>query len=108
MKIFTLAVAIALLISTVPSSTLASQAADMSKGPEGNIDGAAALLDLAIVRPISLAASLVGIGTFIISLPFTIPSSSVASAGRSLVKVPLAYTFTRPLGETCSPHRQPR
>lgn len=37
--------------------------------------------------------------TFVVSLPFTVSSGSVGDTACELVKSPLTYTFTRPLGE---------
>lgn len=54
--------------------------------------------DLILQRPFGLANTLVGIGTWVVALPFTIFSGSVGDAGEKLVVEPAAHTFTRPLG----------
>jgi hypothetical protein len=54
--------------------------------------------DLVLQRPFGLATTLVGIGTWIVSLPFTIFSGSTGEAGTTLIVEPAAHTFTRPLG----------
>lgn len=54
--------------------------------------------DLVLQRPFGLANTLVGIGTWIVALPFTIFSGSVGNSGQKLVVEPAAHTFTRPLG----------
>ena len=56
--------------------------------------------DVIFVRPISVAASLLGIATFMVSLPFSIPSGSVGTAARALIGEPAQYTFARPLGQS--------
>lgn len=56
--------------------------------------------DVLLVRPLGLAAIILGTATFIVALPFTIPSGSVASSAKVLVGEPAQYTFTRPLGQT--------
>jgi hypothetical protein len=54
--------------------------------------------DILIVRPVSLAATVVGTVIFIVSLPFSIPSGSVEPAAQALIVEPFKYTFTRPIG----------
>ena len=54
--------------------------------------------DLVLQRPFGLANTVVGIGTWIVSLPFTIFSGSTGDAGVKLIAEPGAHTFTRPLG----------
>lgn len=61
--------------------------------------GSDMLLDTVFVRPIGLAATIVGVAAFIVSLPFTIPSGSVNAAAENMVAPPARATFTRPLGE---------
>jgi hypothetical protein len=56
-------------------------------------------VDVAIVRPISLVATVLGTGIFIVSLPFSILGGNVDEAGRNLVLKPAKTTFIRPLGE---------
>ena len=54
--------------------------------------------DLILQRPFGLANTVVGIGTWIVALPFTVFSGSVGNAGRVLVAEPGTHTFVRPLG----------
>ena len=56
------------------------------------------IADLILQRPFGLATTLVGIGTWIVSLPFTVFSGSAEDAGQVLVAEPAAHTFVRPLG----------
>jgi hypothetical protein len=58
-----------------------------------------ATMDILLVRPASLAATVVGTALFIVSLPFSIPSQSVGSTAKTLIAEPFNYTFTRPIGE---------
>lgn len=55
--------------------------------------------DLLIVRPLSLAATVLGTGLFVVSLPFALlaPDGAAATAQRLVVE-PARYTFARPLG----------
>ena len=57
-----------------------------------------ATVDIILVRPISLAATVVGTAVFIVSLPFSIPSKSVGATAKALVADPFNFTFTRPVG----------
>jgi len=54
--------------------------------------------DLVLQRPFGLANTVVGVGTWILALPFTIFSGSTGDAGTKLIAEPGAHTFTRPLG----------
>lgn len=65
----------------------------------GDAEGLDATVDILLVRPVSLAATVVGTAVFIVSLPFSIPSQSVGSTAKTLVAEPFNYTFTRPIGE---------
>jgi hypothetical protein len=55
--------------------------------------------DLIAVRPISMAASLVGSAVFIVAYPFAALGGNTDVASEKLVKEPFHYTFSRPLGE---------
>lgn len=54
--------------------------------------------DLVLQRPFGIVNTLVGVGTWIVSLPFTVFSGSTGDAGTKLIAEPGAHTFTRPLG----------
>jgi hypothetical protein len=91
MKQKLLALGLVLLTVLPPASALAdSGAGDKS---------ADMLIDLLVMRPLGLLATGVGSVAFVVSLPFTLPSGSVGSTACELVREPLAYTFTRPLGD---------
>lgn len=85
--IMTILVVIAVMCVSVPAF-----AAD--KGDEAIM----VAVDVTLVRPVSLAATLVGTAVFIASLPFTIPAGGVSKAARVLISEPFAYTFQRPIG----------
>ena len=61
--------------------------------------GEAMAVDLMMVRPVGVVATVLGTGFFIISLPFSILGGNVDDAGRNLVLKPAKSTFIRPLGE---------
>jgi hypothetical protein len=95
-SIATLAVA-ALIAGTVPAPVMA----DTSGNEEG--DDSAVVLDLAVLRPIGLVATIAGTAIFIVSLPISLPTGSVGKTFNSLVKQPAKYTFYRTLGEEENP-----
>ncbi|MCB1760689.1 MAG: hypothetical protein KDI68_13015 [Gammaproteobacteria bacterium] len=57
------------------------------------------LADVALVRPLTLGASALGLIAWVASLPFSIPAGNADESGRAWVGEPLEYTFMRPLGE---------
>jgi hypothetical protein len=57
------------------------------------------VVDALIVRPMGLVGLVLGAATFVVSLPFTIPSGSVDAARENLIMKPVRHTFQRPLGE---------
>lgn len=61
--------------------------------------GGAMLADTFLVRPFMLAGTVVGVATFIVTLPFSALGGNVDEAGNALVMEPARYTFIRPLGE---------
>ncbi len=57
------------------------------------------LADVAVVRPLCLAATAVGSALFVISLPISSLTRSVRKTARTLVVRPARATFTRPIGD---------
>lgn len=73
--------------------------AQVGEGIDESPSAAAMAVDLLIVRPLGLVASVVGIGLFVVQLPFAVLSGDLPNdPANKLVSEPLAYTFTRPLG----------
>ena len=56
-------------------------------------------MDAVFVRPTGLVAIVGGAVAWVVALPFTLFSGSVGSSADELVKKPIEYTFTRPLGQ---------
>lgn len=56
-------------------------------------------VDLVLVRPLGIVATVVGAAGFVLALPFTLPSGSAGDTAREWIGAPLDYTFKRPLGE---------
>ncbi len=81
-----------LVVIAVTCVSVPAFAAD--KGDEGMM----VTVDVLLVRPVSLAATVVGTAIFVVSLPFTIPAGGVSKAASVLISEPFAYTFKRPIG----------
>lgn len=80
------------------SSSLAS-AADEHSGLNDSPSPQAMALDLLVIRPLSLAATAVGIGIFVLDIPFALMrGESPIEPAQRLVVEPARYTFTRRLG----------
>jgi hypothetical protein len=60
--------------------------------------GARMAADLLMVRPVGIAATLVGSAVFVVALPFTMISGDTQHSLDKLIKEPGKYTFNRPLG----------
>lgn len=78
-----------------------SQARTTNTNTTTNIDepGPATMaFDGLVVRPVSLAGSILGTAAFVVTLPFSAIGGNVGQAGHALVVEPFAFTFARPLG----------
>ena len=88
----------ALLAVCLPAHADNSSATD----PENNQTPTAGAMaaDAVLLRPLSLAGTALGVGIFVVGLPFELISNSVPAASHRLIVEPGEFTFTRPLGET--------
>ncbi|MGE5320462.1 MAG: hypothetical protein ACM3KD_09800 [Hyphomicrobiaceae bacterium] len=57
------------------------------------------VVDVVVMRPLGLVATVAGTVLTLAALPFTIPSGSVQTSARELILRPADYTFKRPLGD---------
>ncbi len=80
----------------VPGAYAASYSSNMVE-PERT--GGTMMADTFLIRPFMLAGTVVGLATFIVTLPFSALGGNVGEAGNTLVVEPAKYTFIRPLGE---------
>lgn len=88
-------VMVLLLVFMIFSSSMAF-AVDEANRREAS--GPEMILDVLVLRPCGIAATVVGTGFFIIALPFTAPTGSVKHAAQKLVVDPFVFTFMRPVG----------
>jgi hypothetical protein len=63
-----------------------------------NMSAEAMMVDTFLLRPAGLVGMVLGTVTFIVSLPFSLPTGMAHVAGQKLVVEPAQYTFARPLG----------
>lgn len=87
----------ALVLAVILSLPATSFAEDYFEN--GEPSAGAIVFDVILVRPLGLATFALGTGFFVVSLPFTVLSGSVGTAAKKLIAEPLAFTFTRPVGE---------
>ncbi len=87
-----------LVMVTVLAGLLTGLAAPSAYAYQPGDDGSV-LLDLFILRPIGLVATVAGAVIFVGSLPISLPTLSVGRTYHELVKRPAKYTFYRSLGD---------
>jgi hypothetical protein len=84
---------------TLSLSVLSGGMSVANDGGRPEPTGGEMFADALIVRPMTLAASVVGAATWVVTLPFTLFSGNADDAGKAWVLDPLGYTFVRPLGD---------
>jgi hypothetical protein len=88
-----------LLVVVFVTSVFASSSFAQAVMQEEEISTENMVADAVLVRPLGLCAVVLGVGLFIISLPFSALGKNVKEAGQKLVVAPAKFTFARPLGE---------
>lgn len=102
MSMFRLTAAILALCMSMLSLPAAANT-NASGNPEYQVDAPPAfamVADVLIARPLLIAATLVGAGLFVVTLPFTALGGGVGRAGQALVVEPGKAAFVRCLGCT--------
>ena len=84
-----------LLFTWAASPALAKQKQSIT-GEDRN--AVSMMFDLVLLRPLGLAATVVGTAFFVVSLPFSVLGGNTGEAAKKLMVEPAKYTFTRPLG----------
>lgn len=87
-----LSLAVFLAVS-LPNMALANE-----RGTEPG-DDVSIIVDLLVLRPAGLVATVAGTVFFVAALPFSLPTLSVGKTFRALVVAPAHYTFVRDLGD---------
>lgn len=83
-----------LLFATINTSVLAEE-----RGPVEGATASGMILDLVVLRPLGLVATVVGGAVYVVSLPFSLVGGNARQAGQKLVCEPAQFTFVRPLGD---------
>lgn len=103
MNMFRVIAAMLALCFSLISVPVSAANANTSGNPEYEVDAPPAfamVADAVIARPLLIAATLVGAGLFVVTLPFTVLSGGVDRAGKALVVEPGKAAFVRCLGCT--------
>jgi len=88
---------IAVLLFTICSPPVLAQG---KSGDDDKEKGAGPMMfDLLLIRPVGVAATVIGSALFVVSLPFSAIGGNTKPAYEKMVKEPAKYTFTRPLGD---------
>ena len=108
---FAKSITFSMLALSLAAGPTASWAADyqgtMGRADFDNSDDM--VLDTLVVRPLMLATTIVGIGLWVVSLPFSIPGGNVNEVGKVFIYDTGQYTFGRPIGDWhhCGADRHP-
>jgi hypothetical protein len=89
----------AMLALTSMAYVPGAYATSLSQSIDEEPTGGTMMADTFLVRPFMLAGTVVGLATFIVTLPFSALGGNVGEAGNTLVVEPAKYTFVRPLGD---------
>ena len=87
-------IAVSLLVTASGSVALAQ-----SPAQEESVKAGKMVADVLLVRPLSLASTVLGTAAFAVALPFSILGGNVKESARKLVLEPAKFTFARPLGD---------
>lgn len=95
---------IALVLAVAPLSATAENSDTVTGDKATDM-----VVDLVVVRPLGLAATVIGTVLTVVALPFTLPGGNAGASAQELIVRPAEYTFNRPLGEfhRCGADRHP-
>ncbi len=86
---------IALMLVVPFGSTALAQNSDEDK----QLTVGKMVVDALIVRPLGIAATIIGTALFVVSLPFSALGGNTKAAYERLIVDPAKFTFKRPLGD---------
>jgi hypothetical protein len=93
----------AMLALCMSVMTMPASAANVSGNPEYEVEAPHAysiVADVVIARPLLIAATVIGAGLFVVTLPFTAMGGGIGRTGHALVVEPGKAAFVRCLGCT--------
>jgi hypothetical protein len=85
-----------LLICT--SSFVRAEGADPQPADQKDVTAEKILVDVFLLRPVGIVATAFGAATYLVTLPFTLPTNSHDTVGKKLVGDAWDFTFKRPVG----------
>ncbi|MGH8462346.1 MAG: hypothetical protein ACRESS_12125 [Stenotrophobium sp.] len=89
-----------LLVAALSLTTFTAEAQMYDQGIDDAPSASAMAFDLLLIRPLSLVATVVGTGLFIVAAPLSLIMGEAPTVpAKVLVEQPAAFTFTRPLGQ---------
>ena len=92
-----------ILVPVAAAAALAFGAAAQAQAYDMEINSTptaeAMTFDLFVMRPLSLAGTVLGTAIFVVSLPVDLITMNFADPAQRLVIEPAHYTFRRPLGD---------
>lgn len=99
-RVFAFAAAAVLLAASASAVAEDSANASFSSENDATPSSGAILMDVVILRPLSLVGTVLGTAVFVVGLPFELLAGDVSGPANRLVAQPAKFTFTRPLGDT--------
>jgi hypothetical protein len=88
-----------LVISSLVLVPFGTGALAQSQSQEEKISAGKMVIDVLLIRPLGIVATVAGSVLFVVSLPFSALGGNVKKASKKLVVEPAKYTFVRALGD---------
>ena len=94
----------AVALASMMSVSMAASATDVIEDGSGTVSSRPSVwamgIDAGLVRPVGIAATVIGVGLFVVTLPFSALGGNVEESAKTLVVAPAKMTFWRCLGCT--------
>jgi hypothetical protein len=91
---------LAFVIIGAAASAGTARAQSMYGASDRATAGVGMIVDLVVLRPAGLLATILGGAAYVVSLPFSAAGGNANEAWNTLVAGPAQFTFARPLGDT--------
>ncbi|MES2818890.1 MAG: multidrug transporter [Pseudomonadota bacterium] len=109
MNLFRSSAVVLVLSSGLLALPAQAESVNASGNPQYTVEAPRAfsmIADLVIARPLLIAATVVGAGVFVVTLPFSAAGGGIGDAGKALVVEPGKAAFVRCLGCTGDGYNQ--
>ncbi len=94
----------AVALASMMSVSMAASATDVIEDGSGTVSNRPSVwamgIDAGLVRPVGAAATVIGVGLFVVTLPFSALGGNIKESAETLVVAPAKMTFWRCLGCT--------